>query len=486
MLRGSFAFLLANGTCAALLALMPQSAAVGMCRAELGEQLDAIATQPDLRRARLGIQVETLGRTAGERQVLYARDADRYFVPASNVKLLTTAAALRHLGPDFTTRTSVYGLDNNGLTTLYVTGGGDPTFGDEQLTDLAQQLSQQGLSRVSNLLAHDGHFPGQRVNPNWEWEDVQAGYGAPANSLMLNQNELGLTLFPQAVGQPLRVEWDDPSLTNQWRVENFSKTVSASEPEFVEIGRDLGRPILRVYGQLIVGTAPETASVAVPEPARYFAQTLRQRLTTLGVSVAQTDLTAQPIPSGASELATVTSPPLADWLSRTNRNSKNIYAEAILKSLGLAVAAAPVAEVTTAGTEAVKTVLQPLGVAPDSYEIVDGSGLSRHNLATPTAFVDTLQGMAFTPEAEIYRNSLAVAGQSGTLRNRFRDTIVQGRLHGKTGAISRNASLSGYLEPLNHPPVVLSILLNHVNQRGANLRQVIDALVLEIAQLEDC
>ncbi|MEO1401440.1 MAG: D-alanyl-D-alanine carboxypeptidase/D-alanyl-D-alanine-endopeptidase [Cyanobacteria bacterium J06635_1] len=486
MLRFSFASLLASITGAALFALIPQSAAFSMCRAELGDRLDAIATQPNLRRARLGIQVETLSRAHENREVVYAKDADHYFVPASNVKLLTTAAALRRLGPDFKIRTSVYSIESNGLTTLYVVGQGDPTLGDEQLNDLAQQLSQQGLSRVSNLLGYDGHFPGQTVNPNWEWEDVQAGYGAPANSLMLNQNELGLTLFPQAVGQPLRVEWDDPSLTNQWRIENFSKTVSASEPEFVEIGRDLGRPILRVYGQLIAGAAPETASVAVPDPGRYFAQALQQRLRNLGVSIAQTDLTAQPVPSGASELATVTSPPLADWLIRTNRNSKNIYAEAILKSLGITVAPTPVEEATTAGTDAVKTVLQPLGVDPDSYEIVDGSGLSRHNLATPTAFVDTLQGMAFTPEAQIYRNSLAVAGQSGTLRNRFRDTIVQGRLQGKTGAISNNAALSGYLEPPNHPPVALSILLNHVNQRGATLRQVIDALVLEIAQLEDC
>lgn len=468
-----------------LATFMPQ-AALGMCRAELGERLDAIATQPNLRRARLGIKIETLGRTDGEREVVYTKDADRYFIPASNVKLLTTAAALRQLGPDFKTRTSVYGTERNGLTSLYVVGQGDPTFGDEQLNDLAQQLSQRDLSRVSNLLAYDGYFPGQTVNPNWEWEDVQAGYGAPANSLMLNQNELGLTLFPQAVGQPLRVEWDDPTLANQWRVENFSTTVNASEPEFVDIGRDLGQPVLRVYGQLIAGTAPETASVAVPDPARYFAQTLQQRLSRLGIAVAQTDLTRQPPPDEAVELAIVNSPPLADWLLRTNRNSKNIYAETILKSLGIAMANGPVEDATLAGTEAVKTVLQTLGVAPDSYKVVDGSGLSRHNLATPTAFVDTLQAMAFTPEAAIYRNSLAVAGESGTLRNRFRDTIVQGRLQGKTGAVSNNASLSGYLAPPNHPPVVLSILLNHVNQRGADLRQVIDSIVLEVARLDDC
>ncbi|MEM9164936.1 MAG: D-alanyl-D-alanine carboxypeptidase [Cyanobacteria bacterium P01_F01_bin.4] len=162
-----------------MFALTPQSAAFSMCRAALGDRLDAIATQPNLRRARLGIQVETLSRAHENREVVYAKDADHYFVPASNVKLLTTAAALRHLGPDFTIRTSVYGTESNGLTTLYVVGRGDPTFGDKQLNDLAQQLSQRGISQVNNLLAYDGHFPGQTVNPNWEWEDVQAGYGAP-------------------------------------------------------------------------------------------------------------------------------------------------------------------------------------------------------------------------------------------------------------------------------------------------------------------
>ncbi|MEO0869811.1 MAG: D-alanyl-D-alanine carboxypeptidase, partial [Cyanobacteria bacterium J06642_11] len=122
------------------------------------------------------------------------------------------------------------------------------------------------------------------------------------------------------------------------------------------------------------------------------------------------------------------------------------------------------------------------GVSPELYEVVDGSGLSRHNLATPQAFVDTLQAMARSPHAAAYRNSLAVAGTSGTLRNRLGGIAFSG----KTGALSHNASLSGYLNPPNHPPLVLSVMVNNLDQRGSVLRQTIDDIVRAAAQLRAC
>ncbi|MEM6254397.1 MAG: D-alanyl-D-alanine carboxypeptidase/D-alanyl-D-alanine-endopeptidase [Cyanobacteria bacterium P01_D01_bin.156] len=447
--------------------LLPSHAAHAYCRADLGQALDTIAAQPTLKKARLGVLVET---QTG--QVIYSRDADRYFVPASNVKLLTTAAALSSLGPNFTIRTSVYGNTNDG--SLQVVGRGDPTFSDQQLNNLASQIKNQGVTNISNLLGNDTHFAGPTVNPNWEWEDVQAGYGAPANSLILNANELGLTLYPQAVGQPLRVEWDDPA--QRWQIENFSRSVGAGQPEYVSVGRDLSRPVLRVYGQLIAGSAPETASVAVPNPAEYFIGRFRQALSRQGITVAQTGLTNN-APAG-SELAAITSPPLAQWLVRTNRNSKNIYAEAILKSLG----AKDPDNATAAGIEAVETILQRMGVNPDLYKIVDGSGLSRHNLATPQAFVDTLQAMARSPHGATYRNSLAVAGTSGTLRNRLGGL----QFAGKTGAVSHNASLSGYLQPPSYEPLVVSVLVNNLDQRSSVLRRTIDDIIRTVAQLRNC
>ncbi len=446
--------------------------AKALCRADLTNQIDAIAARPLLKKARLGILIET---QSG--QVIYSRDADRYFVPASNVKLLTTAAALSSLGPNFTIRTSVYGQQiTDGSTTLQVVGRGDPTFGDDQLEALAGQLQAQRITTVSNLLGNDSYFAGPMVNPNWEWEDVQAGYGASANSLIINANELGLKLYPQAVGQPLRIEWDDPSLQRQWQIENFARSVGADEPEYVDIGRDLSRPILRVYGQLIAGSTPDTASVAVPNPADYFLSRFRQTLNRQGIRVDQSSV-ATAVPNDP-ELAAVTSPPLAQWMVRINRNSKNIYAEALLKSLG----AKDPEDATVAGIEAVELILQRLGVDPELYEIVDGSGLSRHNLATPRAFVNTLKAMVRSRHASIYRNSLAVAGSSGTLRNRL------GGIHfaGKTGAVNHNASLSGYLKPDNHAPLVLSIIINNLDQRGSVLRRTIDDIVQVTARLNDC
>lgn len=460
-------------------ALLPATPASALCRADLTQKIDTIAQTPSLKKARLGVLIET---ESG--QIIYSRDADRYFVPASNVKLLTTAAALSSLGPNFTIRTSVHSqpqpdslqADSLQADSLQVIGRGDPTFSDDQLNDLASQLKTQGISNISNLLGNDSYFSGPAVNPNWEWEDVQAGYGAPANSLIVNANELGFTLYPQAVGQPLRVEWDDPSLNNQWQIENFSRSVAAGQPEYIDIGRDLSRPILRVYGQLIAGAAPDTASVAVPNPADYFISRFRQTLTRQGITVAQSGLATAA--ANGPELAAVTSPPLAQWMVRTNRNSKNIYAEAMLKSLGARTAA----DATADGVDALETILQRLGVSPELYEIVDGSGLSRHNLATPQAFVDTLQAMAQSSHADTYRNSLAVAGTNGTLRNRLGGI----RFVGKTGAVSHNASLSGYLTPPNHGPLVLSILINNLDQRGSILRRLIDDIVKVTAQLEDC
>jgi serine-type D-Ala-D-Ala carboxypeptidase/endopeptidase (penicillin-binding protein 4) len=478
------------GSVFALLGWSAPTQAEVLCQDQVAGRIDTLANQPSLSRARLGILVETLAQNPRDRKVIYERDAQRYFVPASNVKLLTTAAALRQLGPNFTTTTSLYIVERNGQTLLYAVGRGDPTFGDQQLQALASQVQQRGITQISQLLGDDSYLPGPTVNPNWEWEDIQAGYGAPVNSLMLNENELGLSLFPQAVGQPLRIAWDQPALASDWQIENFSRTVDSSAPEFVSIGRDMSRPILRVYGQLRAGAEADTASVAIPNPADFFVQQLRLQLNQAGIRMGTAEVTATPLPlaqqTATNEVARVTSAPLAQWLIPTNRHSNNLYAEALLKATGLAYHQGNTTDATASGTTAIQSLLAPLGVDPSGYALVDGSGLSRHNLATPETLVDTLQGMAFSPQAEIYRNSLAVAGQSGTLRNRFRDTPVEGHFFGKTGALSNNVSLSGYFDPPQAEPLVVSILVNNGNQSASTLRRIIDDIVLELAKLNDC
>ena len=465
------------------LAVLTQADAAfaGMCRAELPRKIDAIVNGYTLDGANVGILIEDAN---PDTRVLYSRRAQEKFVPASNVKLLTTAAALHNLGPDFSIRTSVYGRPNSPDQDLFVVGRGDPTFTSYQINLLSGQLKQQGIRRVNSLTAVDSYFAGPMANPYWDEEDYRAGYGASANSLILNRNELGFTLIPNRVGQPLSVVWDRPEFVRGWRIANNSRTIGGGN-EFIDAGQRPGQKVMDVRAQLIAGSASENTSIALLDPASYFAEQFQQSLNAYGLPTARAQVSQNNPPSGLVELAAIQSPPLRAFIDPTNLYSVNIYAESMLKTLGRSV------EPTTqnayvSGANAVNRVLTDLGVRPNSISIVDGSGLSRRNQATPEALVDTLQAMAKTSNATVYRNSLAVAGRSGTLRNRMRGANAEGRFQGKTGTLSGTYTLSGYLNPPNHPPLALSILVNDTDASGRDVRSLIDQIVAHAANVTDC
>lgn len=167
---------------------------------------------------------------------------------------------------------------------------------------------------------------------------------------------------------------------------------------------------------------------------------------------------------------TVTS--LEEWLTVINRDSDNESANALLSRIG--------------GQNAVRRALATLGVNPDSYEQVDGSGLSRNNRAKPSTFVTLLKGMYTNDDSGLFYNSLPIAGVNGTLRNRFRDTPIQGRVHAKTGTLQGVRALSGYLENANYGTIAFSIVVNQPEQSGQVLTQAIDQIVLQAAQVNRC
>ncbi|WP_445251381.1 D-alanyl-D-alanine carboxypeptidase/D-alanyl-D-alanine endopeptidase [Microcoleus sp. D2_18a_D3] len=463
-------------------AVAAQTSAVAgdICPGELGAQVDAIANRPEFSRSRWGILIQPLSSTT----TLYSRDAQKYFIPASNAKLLTTAAALQKLGADFRIKTSVYSGENG---SLYVAGRGDPSIAEAQLKSLAQQLKQRGISQVNQLIGDDSYFQGSAVNPNWEWEDAQAGYGAPINSLIFNQNAIDLLLSPQALGQPLKVTFAEPKLANQWQLQNNTVTVAENESEFIEVGREFYRPIIRVGGQLKVGGEPESAYVAVVNPANNFLQYFQQALVAEGIPVKQS-LVASASRNLNQELATVESPPLAELVRETNRESNNLYAEVLLRLLGKVTDKMPLPQEDTGemGLKELKTVLTQLGVNPNSYRLADGSGLSRHNLITPEALVQTLRLMANSPAASLYRQSLPIAGESGTLKNRFNNTPNRVNLQAKTGTMSGVSALSGYIEVPNYEPLVFSIIVNQSDLSTAKMRSATDEIVLLLNRLRRC
>jgi D-alanyl-D-alanine carboxypeptidase/D-alanyl-D-alanine-endopeptidase (penicillin-binding protein 4) len=470
-----------------LVTTVVQAQEAQVCASNLTTAIEAVTSRPEFRRGHWGILVQT----QQEQQTLYAQNAERLFIPASNAKLLTSAAILEALGADFRIRTAVYQLGSqSGETVLRIAGRGDPSLTDADLQDLAQQIQEQGITQIDLLIGDDSYFQGDTINPTWEWADVQAGYGTPVNSLILNENAIGLTLTPQTVGQPLQINWLDPSEVGQWQVINRSITVEASAPEFISVGRDLNQKVLYVAGQLRVGAELERAWVSIPRPAQYFMQRFGQILISNGIQVQQSLISNSPVSDEGEEIAAVESPPLAELLMEANQESVNLYAEALLRSLGAQTSLnEPLMDRTStldAGITAIETALSRLGVDPEGYALADASGLSRQNLASPQATVQTLQSMARSPNAQTYRDSLPVAGSSGTLRNRFQGTPVQGRLQAKTGALTNATALSGYLEPTNYPALVFSITVNQYNQPLGQIQQGIDEIVEQLIRLISC
>jgi D-alanyl-D-alanine carboxypeptidase/D-alanyl-D-alanine-endopeptidase (penicillin-binding protein 4) len=465
-------------------------AQTSICPAQLPSQINAILDQPSFQRARWGVLVQTLVANPSQRQTLYDREAQRLFIPASNVKVFTTAAALQRLGGQHRIRTSIWGQrSQQGDWILRLVGQGDPSLSDAQLRDLAQQLKQQGIQQVAQFHLDDSYYAGEVVNPTWEWGDLQAGYGAVANSLIVNQNTTAATLTPQKVGQPLQVRWHHPEDLQTLSVENLTMTVAAQEPEFVSISRDIDSPVLRLRGQLRVGAEPETLDLAIANPVAVLRSRLQQALSAAKVTVQHWAVASAPAPGQRDqEVAFVESPPLAKLIQETNQDSNNLYAETLLKRLGI-LARTPVGPgepATDVGIKTVSQVLEPLGVDASGYQLVDGSGLSRMNLASPAALVQTLQAMAAQPTSRVYRASLAVAGASGTLTNRLRGASTQGIVQAKTGTLTGAIALSGYIAPPQYPPLAFSIVLNHAMVPLAVQRQAIDDIVVLLAHLHTC
>ena len=224
---------------------------------------------------------------------------------------------------------------------------------------------------------------------------------------------------------------------------------------------------------------------SVPNPGNYFVGEFRKILTTSGIQVIQSTLVKR-TPASASEieLAAVVSPPLSQLISETNQNSNNVYAEAILKTLGRLQEPTSL-DSRASGVNAVRQVLSSLDVNPNRYSMVDGSGLAERDRASAEAFVQTLQAMALQPEAQTFRRSLAVAGRSGTLTNRMGNTSAAGVVSAKTGTLQGAVALSGYINAPNYSPLVFSMIVNS-DDSASTLRGAIDEMVVLLSRLKNC
>jgi serine-type D-Ala-D-Ala carboxypeptidase/endopeptidase (penicillin-binding protein 4) len=457
----------------------------GVCPQQLSSTIGAIVDRPEYQRYRWGISVKTQQGTS-----IYDRDGDKLFTPASNLKLVTTAVALRYLGANNRLRTSIYQLPATTTskgTNLLVVGRGDPTITPIQIQTLAQQIQQRGIRQINSIDFDDGYFRGDAINSTWQWGDLSTDYAPSINSLMVNQNGLKLTISPQKPGMPLAYSWQDSSLST-WAIDNRGITAAANSQGNVNVTPIFAQPTLRIAGKLPENSEPITFDLATANPTETFTNILRSSLDRLQVNTLKTRTVYGQNSNGLTEVAAINSPTIAQLIAETNLRSNNIYAEVLLKSIGRTHPQYATAsdDATDLGLASVKQALTSLGISSQSYRLNDGSGLSRHNLISPNALVQLAISMSRTPEAKIYRDSLPVGGMSGTLRNRFKGTPAQGIVFAKTGSMTSVIGLSGYITPSQYSPLAFSIIVNQHDRSTSAMSKVIDEIVVALARLKQC
>jgi serine-type D-Ala-D-Ala carboxypeptidase/endopeptidase (penicillin-binding protein 4) len=464
--------------------------------AGLTHDLSAIFSTAPASGALWGVRVDSLDHPG---EPLFQLNADHLFVPASNMKLLTVAAAAARLGWDHTFVTTVrattpLGPDGIIRGDLVVRGTGDPTIGNRptssgSVTALADALWQRGIRRVEGrIVGDDTAFVREPLGEGWAWDDLPFGYSAPVGALIYNENtaQLTITAGPSA-GTAASVALVD--VDAGLRVFPHVTTGPAGSTLSLNVTRALASNVVEVSGTIPADHGQVVQHVAVPDPTLYFASALRTALVARGVVVARAaadgaTAPAGPLPADAPILATLTSPTLDVIGARLLKVSQNLYAETFLRVLD----SAPQRPGSVAAGETVlRQVLAGWGIAPSAVASSDGSGLSRYDLVTPSAFVQVLTAMARHPQLSAkWMAALPIAGADGTLQHRLSGTPGEGRVRAKTGSLSGVRALSGYVETTAGEHLVFSILANNYADpvTSDDIEKAIDNAVVRLVGLK--
>ena len=451
----------------------------------LARGIDPILDRPAFAGAFWGIEVR--GLTSG--RLLYARNAEKSFRPASTLKLLTTAAALDLFGPEARLRTTVETtgrLDARGriLGDVFLVGRGDPDLSgrfasDNELAafeELAEALRAAGARRIEGrVVGHEGAFTGDRRGSDWGWEDLTWSYGAEVSALSFNDNTVELKLLPgERALDPVLLEMSPRS--SYYSVASTAVTTSAGAKRDLTLVRDPGSNRICITGTLPIGETWE-GRVALEDPARYAATVFMEVLEAKGIRVAGPVATSsEALPLGSRVLAAHESPTMVEMLKVVNKESQNLHAEMLLRLLGQRTRGEGS---VAAGHEAAQAFLARLGIASDTWALEDGSGLSRSDLVSPRGLVALLSAMSRHPLAVPFRESLAVMGVDGTLKTRLKGTPAEGRIQAKTGTLRLVNALAGYVTRPAGEPLVFSIVVNNHTAPGREAVAAID----EISQL---
>ena len=456
----------------------------------LKHDLDAILAAPALDRGYWGVLVKSL--TTGE--TLYALNPRKLMMPASNMKIVTLAAAAERLGWDYRYETRILGLgaiDFGSLDgDLIVVGSGDPSIvaadgmADRLFASWAERLKSIGVRSINGrIIGDDNTFDDEPLGMGWSWDDLADGYAAGISALQFNEGQVRVTIGPGALeGDPatIAIAPDGSGL----RIRNMLKTSAPGTATSIAARRFPGSTQLELRGTVPLGSPPSVHTCSADNQTQFFINALRNALIANGIEVKGEamdidDVGDTPSKDEAIPFITYRSPPLSELAGTLMKVSLNFDAETFLKTMG-AVDGAPTFD---GGRATARSILQRWGVPASGVIYADGSGLSRYNYITPDALIailthvdrdETLRGP--------FKASLPVTGKDGTLSNRMKGTAADGNARAKTGSMANVRALSGYVTTADGEPLVFSILANNFETAADVVNRATDAIVVRLAQ----
>ena len=456
----------------------------------LDRLLDASGVGPAI----WGMDVRALDRN----ERLYARDPDVLLTPASTMKLVTLAATAERLGWDDRFETTLLTAapirDGTLQGDLVVRGAGDPTINASRTQNVfagwADELRSLGVRRIAGRIIgdddvlDDGALETPGFGSGWAWDDFARGFAAPAGALQHRGNVVDVVVEPgSAAGRPARARFRQPG--SDLILRNEVITVRADRTAGIRLRRLPGRPSLVVAGRIPEGSSPIVRTAAVGNPTLFFVQAFKNTLEQHGIAVdgeaVDVDSLAAreraPALPGLRALVRHRSEPLSAIGADMLKQSRNLYAESLVRHLGVASGST-----ARAGRSVVGAVLNDWGVDARGAVVADGSGLSRYTYLTAGTLVEVLARLYQDPDHRApIMAALPVAGRDGTLRERLVGTAAEGIARAKTGSMSRVRALAGYVESAGGEPLAFAILANNFSAPAADVTRVIDEAVAVLA-----
>ena len=433
-------------------------------------------------------------------KVIVSINPDQRFIPASNTKMFTTAAAYALLPgmdqPDVAggTRIAFAHSDRAEMPpTVYLLGRGDARMSSaadcrsDCLASLADAVAGK-TNWVHDVIGDDSLWPGQRWSPGMSWNNIGTDDGTAASALNLDDNQIAVAVSPGQAGQAPTV-----SMPPYFTLRNEAATGPAGSPTSLSIERGLNGTELRLYGSIPIGAAPWTTHIGVDDPAHYAAWTLRRLLEARGVKVTGTvrvlhrptgldDRVSDPANRIAPvviqdrSFAALTPPPLAEDVVILNKVSQNLHAQVLFHRLG---------DIWGTGSndwsvKAEQDLFEKAGIPREGYDFSDGSGMSTYNRVSPRAAVALLRWIDTQPWGKAWYASLPIAGVDGTLKRRFIGTPLENNLIAKTGTLNATNALSGTFRAASGKRLTFAFFANDVPD-GQTVLPAMESVLLGIA-----